>query len=80
VIVVSATGQTCAGRKGFHSRETPPDTERAFPKGGQIDDHSPAAVGFVNSLFAPEDVKAGHFDVIEQRAREMLAVVQETQR
>jgi 2-dehydro-3-deoxyphosphogluconate aldolase/(4S)-4-hydroxy-2-oxoglutarate aldolase len=34
-----------------------------------------AAVGFVNSLFAPEDVKAGRFDVIEQRARQMLAAV-----
>lgn len=30
------------------------------------------AVGFTAALFAPEDVKAGRFDVIEQRARAML--------
>ncbi|HJM65120.1 MAG: bifunctional 4-hydroxy-2-oxoglutarate aldolase/2-dehydro-3-deoxy-phosphogluconate aldolase [Roseibacillus sp.] len=30
------------------------------------------AVGFVKSLFEPEDIAAGRFDVIENRAREML--------
>lgn len=30
------------------------------------------AVGFVNSLFVPEDVLGGHFDRIEARARESL--------
>ncbi|MDA0660022.1 MAG: bifunctional 4-hydroxy-2-oxoglutarate aldolase/2-dehydro-3-deoxy-phosphogluconate aldolase [Planctomycetota bacterium] len=34
-----------------------------------------AAVGFVNSLFVPEDIKAGAFDAIENRARAMLAAV-----
>ena len=34
-----------------------------------------AAVGFVNSLFVPEKIKAGAFESIEQRARAMLAVV-----
>ncbi len=34
-----------------------------------------AAVGFVNSLFVPEDIKAGAFDRIEARARAMLEAV-----
>lgn len=34
-----------------------------------------AAVGFVNSLFVPEDIKEGAFDRIEERARAMLAAV-----
>ncbi len=33
------------------------------------------AVGFVNSLFEPADVKASRWDVIENRARAMLAAV-----
>ena len=33
------------------------------------------AVGFVKSLFAPEDIAAGHFDVIENRASDMLDAV-----
>lgn len=33
------------------------------------------AVGFVNSLFEPADVKASRWDVIESRARAMLAAV-----
>lgn len=37
-----------------------------------------AAVGFVNSLFDPADIKAGAFELIEQRARAMLATVKAT--
>ncbi len=33
------------------------------------------AVGFVNSLFVPEDVQSEAFDRIELRAREMLSIV-----
>ena len=33
------------------------------------------AVGFVNSLFVPEDIKAGAFERIELRAKEMLLAV-----
>lgn len=33
------------------------------------------AVGFVNSLFEPADVKAGRWDIIESRARAMLEAV-----
>lgn len=33
------------------------------------------AVGFVASLFDPADIAAGRFDAIEDRARQMLAVV-----
>lgn len=36
-----------------------------------------AAVGFVNSLFVPEDIKAGAYDLIEQRAKAMLAVIKQ---
>ena len=36
------------------------------------------AVGFVTSLFEPADVKAGRWDVIESRARAMLAAVRST--
>jgi Entner-Doudoroff aldolase len=35
------------------------------------------AVGFVNSLFVPEDIKAGAYDRIEERARQMLAAVRQ---
>jgi Entner-Doudoroff aldolase len=34
------------------------------------------AVGFVATLFDPSDLKAGAFDRIEQRARDMIAAVQ----
>ena len=34
-------------------------------------------VGFVKSLFEPEDIAAGRFDVIEDRARDMLKAVAE---
>ena len=33
------------------------------------------AVGFVTSLFDPEDLAAGRFDRVEQRARSLLAAV-----
>ncbi len=36
-----------------------------------------AAVGFVNSLFVPEEIKAGAYDLIEQRAIAMLAVIKQ---
>lgn len=35
------------------------------------------AVGFVNSLFVPEDIKAGAYERIEERARAMLAAVRQ---
>ena len=34
------------------------------------------AVGFVNSLFDPSDVKHQRWDIIESRARAMLAAIQ----
>ena len=36
------------------------------------------AVGFVNSLFDPQDIASGRFDAVEQRARQMIAAVQTT--
>jgi 2-dehydro-3-deoxyphosphogluconate aldolase / (4S)-4-hydroxy-2-oxoglutarate aldolase len=33
------------------------------------------AVGFVNSLFVPDEIKSRRFDLIEQRAQSMLAAV-----
>jgi Entner-Doudoroff aldolase len=37
-------------------------------------------VGFVGNLFAPDDVQAGSFDRIRERAREMVAAVRSAQR
>lgn len=34
-----------------------------------------AAVGFVNSLFVPEDIQSGNFAAIEQRAQSMLYAI-----
>lgn len=36
-----------------------------------------AAVGFVNTLFVPEDVQSGNFQAIEQRSREFLDIVRQ---
>lgn len=52
---------------------------RIVPTSGVDEDNAVAyleagahALGFVNSLFDPDDVRAGHFDRIEERARRIL--------
>jgi Entner-Doudoroff aldolase len=57
---------------------------RIVPTSGVTLENAPAylragafAVGFVNSLFDPEDIRAGRFDAIEARASAMLAALRE---
>lgn len=45
------------------------DNAAEFMKAGSF------AVGFVNSLFVPEEISAGRFDVIQERAKAMLEAV-----